>query len=63
MKQRVSYFCHFDMKDLGEALYVLGTQIICDKVNGVLRLSQKTYIDCVLKNLTCIHVLLGRHQL
>ena len=42
-------FSHFDMKDLGEASYVLGIQILRDKANGVLRLSQRAYIDRVLK--------------
>ena len=37
------------MEDLGEASYVLGMQILCDKANGVLILSQKMYIDRVLK--------------
>jgi len=36
---------HFDMKDLGEAAYVLGIQILRDRNNGVLELSQKTFID------------------
>jgi hypothetical protein len=36
---------HFDMKDLGEVSYVLGIQILRDRTNGVLELSQKTYID------------------
>ncbi len=36
---------HFDMKDLGEAFYVLGIQILRDRTDGVLGLSQKTYID------------------
>jgi len=35
---------HFDMKDLGEAAYVLGIQILRDRNNGVLELSQKTFI-------------------
>jgi hypothetical protein len=39
---------HFDMKDLGEAFYVLGIQIFRDRTKGVLGLSQKTYIDRVL---------------
>ena len=36
---------HFDMKDLGEASYVLGIKILRDKANGVLKLSQRTYIE------------------
>jgi hypothetical protein len=40
---------HFDMKDLGEASYVLGIEIHWDRRKGVLGLSQKSYIDKVLK--------------
>ena len=42
-------FGHFDMKDLGEASYVLGIQILHDRANGILILSQNTYIDRILK--------------
>jgi hypothetical protein len=37
------------MKDLGEAIFVLGIEIHRDRVKGVLELSQKTYIEKVLK--------------
>ena len=37
------------MRDLGEAYYVLGIQILHDKPSGILRLSQHTYIECILK--------------
>ena len=37
------------MKDLGEASYVLGIQILFDRPSGILRLSQHTYIECILK--------------
>jgi hypothetical protein len=40
---------HFDMKDLGETSYVLGIEIHQDRRNGVLGLSQKSYIEKVLK--------------
>jgi hypothetical protein len=40
---------HFDMKDLCEASYVLGIEIHRDRRKGVLRLSQKSYIEKVLK--------------
>ena len=40
---------HFDMKDLGEASYVLGIKILCDRANEVLKLSQRTYIEKILK--------------
>ena len=33
-------FSHFDMKDLEEACYVLGIQILCDRPSGIMRLSQ-----------------------
>ena len=42
-------FSHFDMKDLGEASYVLGIQILRDRPSGILRLSQQTYIELILK--------------
>jgi hypothetical protein len=40
---------HFDMKDLGEASYVLRIEIYRDRRKGVLGLSQKSYIEKVLK--------------
>jgi hypothetical protein len=40
---------HFDMKDLDEASYVLGIEIHQDRRKGVLGLSQKSYIEKVLK--------------
>jgi hypothetical protein len=40
---------HFDMKDLGEAFYVLGIEIRRDRRKGVLGLSQKSYIEKALK--------------
>ena len=40
---------HFDMKDLGEASYVLGIEIHRDRDRGVLGLSQKAYIEKMLK--------------
>ncbi|GJS42104.1 putative zinc finger, CCHC-type containing protein [Tanacetum coccineum] len=39
---------NFDMKDLGEALYVIGNEIHRDRANGKLGLSQKAYIERVL---------------
>jgi len=41
--------CKFDMKNLGEASYVLGIEIHRDRSNGILGLSQKIYIEKVLK--------------
>ena len=38
----------FQMKDLGEASYILGIQIIKDRKNKLLALSQASYIDKVL---------------
>jgi len=40
---------HFEMKDLGDASFVLGIQIHRDRSRGVLGLSQRNYIDTVLK--------------
>ena len=40
---------HFDMKDLSEASYVLGIKILRDRANRVLKLSQRTYIEKILK--------------
>jgi len=40
---------NFDMKDLGEASYVLGIEIHRDRTKGVLGLSQKAYIEKMLK--------------
>jgi hypothetical protein len=40
---------HFDMKDLGEASYVVGIEIHHDRTEGVLGFSQKAYIDKMLK--------------
>ena len=40
---------NFAMKDLGSASFVLGIQIFRDRSRGILGLSQKAYIDKVLK--------------
>jgi hypothetical protein len=40
---------NFDMKDMGEASYVLGIEIHRDRQKGVLGLSQKSYIENILK--------------
>jgi Reverse transcriptase (RNA-dependent DNA polymerase) len=42
-------FKHFDMKDRGEASYVLGLKIHRDRNKVILGLSQYAYIDKVLK--------------
>ena len=39
----------FDMKDLGKASFVLGIEIHRDREKGVLGLSQKAYLEKVLK--------------
>ena len=36
---------NFEMKDMGEASYVTGIEIIRDRSQGLLRLSQKAYIN------------------
>lgn len=38
---------NFEMKDLGDASFVLGIQILRDRSRGVLGLSQRSYIDTV----------------
>ena len=40
---------NFEMKDLGEASYVIGIEIHRDRSQRVLGLSQKAYIEKVLK--------------
>jgi hypothetical protein len=40
---------NFDMKDLGEASFVLGIEIHRDRGKGLLGLSQKAYLEKVLK--------------
>ena len=48
---------HFDMKDLGDAFFVLGIQIHRDRSKGILGLSQRGYIEKKSSNgLTCILV-------
>ena len=39
----------FSIKDLGEASYILGMKIYKDRSRRLLRLSQSTYIDTLLK--------------
>jgi hypothetical protein len=41
-------FSKFEMKDLGEASFVLGIEILRERSQGILRLSQRNYIDKVL---------------
>ena len=40
---------NFEMKDLGDASFVLGIQIHRDRSPGIIELSQRSYIDKVLK--------------
>jgi hypothetical protein len=40
---------NFDIKDLGDASYVLGIEIHHDRIRGMLGLSQKAYTEKVLK--------------
>ena len=42
-------FKNFDMKDIGDASYVIGIEIHRDKFRGILGLSQETYINKVLE--------------
>jgi hypothetical protein len=46
---RLMLSSHFDMKDLGDASVVLGIQIFRDRSRGILGLSQKGYIEKILK--------------
>jgi hypothetical protein len=50
---------HFDMKDLGEASYVLGIEIHRDRRKVVLGLSQNHTKKKFLRNLICISVTLA----
>ena len=50
---------HFDMKDLGEASFVLGIKIVQDKTNHMLQLPQRTYIDRILKRFDMHNCSLG----
>ena len=49
VKTKQLLFSHFDTNDLGEASYVLGIKILRDRSSGILRLSQQTYIERILK--------------
>ena len=40
---------HFDMKDMGEASYVIGIKLHRERSQGILGLSQKTYMNKVLE--------------
>ena len=40
---------NFEMKDMGEASYVIGISIFRDRSKGLLRLSQKAYINKILE--------------
>ena len=40
---------NFEMKDMGEANYVIGIEIFRDRSQGLLGLSHKSYINRVLK--------------
>nr|GEV65277.1 putative zinc finger, CCHC-type [Tanacetum cinerariifolium] len=46
---------NFDMKDLGEASYVIGIEIHRDRANGSLGLSQKAYIKIILNKFNMQH--------
>nr|GEV00914.1 putative zinc finger, CCHC-type [Tanacetum cinerariifolium] len=46
---------NFDMKDLGEASYVIGIEIHQDRANGILGLSQKAYIEHILNRFNMKH--------
>ena len=48
-RQKKFLSSNFDMTDLGEASFVLGIEIHWDRRNGVLGLSQKAYLENILK--------------
>jgi len=45
----ISFSNNFEMKDMGKAYYVIGIEIFRDRSQGLLGLSQKTYINKVLE--------------
>jgi hypothetical protein len=49
---------NFNMKDLGDASYVLGIEIHRDRTRAMLSLSTKAYIQKVLKGIIRMNVLL-----
>ncbi|GJZ33744.1 retrotransposon protein, putative, ty1-copia subclass [Tanacetum coccineum] len=50
MKEVKSWLCKcFYMKDLGEATYILGIKIICDRSKRLIALSQSAYLEKILK--------------
>uniref|UniRef100_A0A2N9IP74 Integrase catalytic domain-containing protein n=1 Tax=Fagus sylvatica TaxID=28930 RepID=A0A2N9IP74_FAGSY len=53
-------FKTFEMKDLGEASYILGIKIERDRVNRKLSLSQENYIDTLLEKFHMVDCLSGR---
>ncbi|KAH9687283.1 hypothetical protein KPL70_014708 [Citrus sinensis] len=60
-KEILSY--SFDMKDLSEAHYILGIEILRDRSKGVLGLSQKTYIERILKRFNLQSCAPGKAQI
>ncbi|KAK1411312.1 hypothetical protein QVD17_37859 [Tagetes erecta] len=54
-ESKCSLSLNFDMKDLGEASYVIGIEIHRDRPNGILGLSQKAYIERVLTRYNMHH--------
>ena len=48
LKVKIQLATQFQMKDLGEAQYVLGIKIIRDRKNKIIALSQENYIDSIL---------------
>ena len=47
------------MKDLGEASFILGIKILRDRINHVLQLSQRAYIDRIFKSFDMHNCSLG----
>jgi hypothetical protein len=49
LETKIFLSSNFDMKDLGEASFILGIKIHRDRRKGILGLSQKVYLEEVLK--------------
>jgi hypothetical protein len=62
MRQMFFLSSNFDMKDLGDASYVLDIEIHRDRINSVLGLSQWAYIEKMLKRYICTTVLVNLPQ-
>jgi Reverse transcriptase (RNA-dependent DNA polymerase) len=60
-KTKKFLFKYFDMKNFGEASYVLDLKIHRDRNKGILGLSQQAYIDKILKRYGMENCKLGNY--